>query len=388
MQQKSIFILFLFFLISTSSFAQQRLKGIVKDKTTGLPVPFATIQAKNAKKSLTNENGQFEIEVSGLPASLAISHLNYHALHLKTGSDQSLSITLIPQVLTLKEVSVGNPAIAIMQEVSDKARKTAGESHYGKAFIRQIAYEGERPTYMNEIFFEADWKAYTMSSWHPTQARSLKGKSLISYDNLSYLTFILSGYLGNNHVLKPLTRKVDSLYQLKLLGTYELNGQEIAKINCIPKYKIKHQLSFEGIYYVNTVSNEVLKMEGNIRGVKISGGGPLGFKNKFSTFTAQFKQDEHGDNVLDYVVFNTSNLLKVLGVGAKTTDLYTTLYMVDQLPVNKDNLKEINGKINDQDMVKATVTGEAFWKNNQGIIRTEKEQNAIEILEKIPQVKK
>jgi len=31
---------------------------------------------------------------------------------------------------------------------------------------------------------------------------------------------------------------------------------------------------------------------------------------------------------------------------------------------------------------------ETFWRNNQGVKRTEKEQSAIEILEKTPQVKK
>lgn len=378
----------LLFLIVFSSFIYaQRLQGSITDKATGKPVAFATVQVKNAKSALTNENGQFEINVSQLPVNLNITHINYKAVNIEVGTDRSLKITLNPQILTLRDVVVGNPAIAIMQEVRDKAEKTIKDSYYGKAFLRQIAYEGGRPAYMNEIFFDAQWKSFTMAAWHPTQARRLQGKSLISYDNLSYLTFILSGYLGNNHVLKPLTNKVDSLYNLKLAGTYEQNGQEIAKISCIPKYKIK-DLTFEGYYYVNTVTNDVLKIEGDIRGVKISGGGPLGFKNKFAVFTAQYKLNENSDNVLDYVVFNTSNMLKVLGIGAKATDLYTTLYMVDNLPVNKTTLKDVNGEVNDADIVKATTYEEDFWKNNQGIKRTDKEQTSIEILEKIPQVKK
>lgn len=387
MGKPAIFTLLLLFACFSNIFAQQKLQGIVVEKNTGSPVAFATIQVKNAKSTLTNENGEFELSVNTLPTFLSISHLNYKSVSVEVSTAQSIKITVEPQALMLKDVIVGNPAIAIMQDARDKAAKIFDQSFYGKAFLRQIAYEGGRPTYMNEIFFDAEWKPFTMVSWNPTQARHLKGKSIIAYSNLSYLTFILSGYLGNNQAIKPLTKKVDSLYNLKLTGTYFANGQEIAKISCIPKFKIKG-LTFEGDYYVNTVTNDVIKIEGHIKGIKISGGGPLGFKNKSAVFTAQFKLDKNGNNVLDYIILNTSNILKIVGIGAKTTDLYSTLYMIDDLPVNKTALRSIKEEIEDSAIAKAAIYEEDFWKNNQGIKRTAKEQSSIEILEKTPQVKK
>lgn len=369
-------------------YAQQKLSGMVTDRGTGLPIPYVTVQAKNAKSSLTNENGEFELTVAQLPVKLLVSHLNYAGATFEISSTtSSLKLALDAKTLTLKEVSVGNPGAAIMQEVSDKALKNYDHSTYGKAFLRQIAYEGNEPTYMNEIFLDAEWKPYGLIAWHPTQARHLKALKGISYTNTSFFSFILSGYLANSVHKKPLLRKVDSLYTFKLIGTYDQNGEEIAKIACIPKAILKGK-RFEGIYYVNTVRNDVIKIEGTIKGMYFQTSGPVSIKNKETTFIAQYKLNSTGDNVLDYSLFNTKNKLKILGFGAQDTDLYSTLYMVEDEQISKKELKEVSGTIDDSSLVKAMNYDADFWKKNQGLKRTEKEQSSIQILEKIPQVKK
>jgi hypothetical protein len=383
---KSITILFLL-LLSAPLIAQQKLNGIITEKNTGKPIAYATVQETSARRTLTNENGEFEISVTQLPVNLTITHLNYTTviLAVKT-TGPALEIALDPQIFTLREVAVGNPAIAIMQEVSNKAIKTYDKPYYGKAFLRQIAYEDDKPTYLNEIFFDAAWKAFALISWHPTQARHLKGKNGISYTNLSFFSFVLSGYLGNSVHKKPLLKRVDSLYTFKLEGTYLQNGQEIAKIRCTPKPILKGKC-FAGVYYVNTVTNDVLKIEGTVNGFKMSGKGPVSVINKESVLIAQYKLNEQGDNVLDYAVFNSLNRMKVFGIGTLNTGLYATLYMTGDENINKAELQEVKPEINDNDLVKAINYNDDFWKNNPGIRRTEKEQAAIEILEKIPQKK-
>lgn len=388
MGYKRTLAVFLFLLSITSLYAQQKLSGTVIDRGTGKPISYATVQAKNTKSSLTNENGEFELNVPALPVTLVISHLSYSAANFEiTATSNSIKIPLEAKILILKEVSVGNPAAAIMQDVSDKALLNYERSTYGKAFLRQIAYEGGQPTYMNEIFLDAEWKPYGLIAWHPTQARHLKAVKGISYTNTSFFSFILSGYLANSIHKKPLLRKVDSLYTFKLIGTYDQNGEEIAKILCTPK-KILQGKRFEGIYYVNTVRNEVLKIEGTIKGMYFQTRGPVSIKNKETTFIAQYKLNAKGNNVLDYSIFNTKNKLKILGFGAQDTDLFSTLYMVEDEQISKKELKEVSGAIDDSSLVKAMNYNEDFWLKNQGIKRTEKEQSAIEILEKIPQVKK
>lgn len=385
MVRSSLLSCFLFLLCSLTLAAQQKVSGTVTEKGTGLPVPYVTVQAKNAKSTLTNENGQFEIVLTELPAVITFSHLNYEALTVQAKEPGTVLKVMINQkVLTLKEVTVGNPAIAIMQEASDKAIKNKEKSNFGKAFLREIAYDGGQPVYLNEIFLDAEWKPYGLVAWNPTQARHMESSKGLSYTNYSFYSFVLSGYLPNNFNKKPLFRHVDSLYTFKLAGTYEQNGQEIAKIICSPKPILKKGQRFEGVYYVNTVTNDVLKIEGTIKGVVFTGAGPVSIKNVETVFIAQYRLNKAGDNVLDYSLLNSTNKMKILGFGVKNTDLYTTMYMMDDENTDKLQLKALTPKIDDNSLVKAITFNPDFWKNNQGIKRTEKEQNAIEILEKIP----
>jgi hypothetical protein len=81
-----ITLLFSLLIISITIHAQQKLSGVVTEKNTGTPVPFATVQSKNAKSTLTNGSGEFEIDVPELPAGITVSHLNYEAVTLKSVS--------------------------------------------------------------------------------------------------------------------------------------------------------------------------------------------------------------------------------------------------------------------------------------------------------------
>lgn len=387
MYRSGIIAVFLL-LASFSLYAQQKISGVITDKTTGEPVAFATIQAKNVQSTLTNKSGEFELIIPSTPLNIVISHLNYEGITvLVNEANDKLKIRITPKTLTLKEVSVGNPAIAIMQAASDKGVKAAERANYGKAFLRQIAYDSGKPSYMNEMFFDAEWRSYGLISWRPTQARNLAASKGLSYKNFSFYSLILSGYLTNNYSKKPLLGRVDSLYTFRLAGTFDQDGQEIAKIICTPKPKVKGQ-RFEGTYYINTATDNVLKIEGTIKGVHFSTGVlPVSVKNKETIFVAQYRINKDGDNVLDYSLLNTTNQLKLMGFGVQDTDLFATLYMTDDDHIDKSLLKEVVQQIDDTGTVKAMTFDANFWKNNQGIKRTEKEQSAIEILEKIPQVK-
>jgi hypothetical protein len=381
MYKSGAILLFFLFFSSACVLAQQKISGIVVEKNTGNPVVFATVQVKDQRSTLTNANGEFELTVATLPVNLLVTHLNYAGGSFEVkNTDEKLKIALDPQVMTLKEVTVGNPATAIMQDATDKALKTYNKPNFGKAFLRQIAYEADEPVYLNEIWLDAEWKPYGLIGWRPTEARHLQGKRGISYTNTSFFSFIFSGYLANSFHKKPLLRKVDSLYTFKLAGTYLQDGEEIAKIICTPKRALKEK-RFEGAYYVNTVTSNVLKIEGVIKGMFFKSSGPVSIKNKETVFIAQYRLNKQGDNVLDYSVFNTTNRLKMLGLGVQDTDLYSTLYMVDET-INPNGLEEVSLTINDSNLVKAMTYNEDFWKKNPGIKRTEKEQAAIEILEK------
>jgi hypothetical protein len=61
-----------------SSYAQIKVSGVVLDSLTHLPISdLSILDVKNNKGTITNENGEFEISVSGLPVNILFSHISY-----------------------------------------------------------------------------------------------------------------------------------------------------------------------------------------------------------------------------------------------------------------------------------------------------------------------
>lgn len=367
--------------------SQVKIKGQVINSEDSSPISFATIQAGTNQKTISNENGEFELNISSFPVTIKVTHTSFQGIQIeKVDASTILAIKLKPVTLTLNEIVVGNYALTLMKNALNKAKETYKESHYAKAFLRQIAYENDKPTYLNEIYFNADWRNYGLIKWKPTQTRHLKDKGIISYTNISFFSLALSGYLFNDVHIKPLTPKLDSLYTFKLKGTYQLAGAEIAIISCIPKVKIQ-KMHFEGVYFVNTSTYDILKIEGAINNMNMSSSGPLNIKNMGIDFMAQYKINNEGKNLLDFSTLNFKSKLTVLGIKAKASFFSSTLYMIDYKDTYNVNLEDVKSKTNDITTTKEVANDSNFWLENQTIKRTSKEEEAIKILEAIKQVK-
>lgn len=368
------------------SIAQIKIKGNISNTEDQSPIPFVTIQTDHNHKTISNESGEFELTVDALPISIKVSHTSFQGVQIEKKEDSPMTISLKPIVLTLNEVVVGNYALTLMKNALDKAKESYKTSNYAKAFLRQVAYESGKPTYLNEIYFNADWRNYGLVKWKPTQTRYLKDKGIISYTNLSFFSLALSGFLFNDVHIKPLISKLDSLYAFKLKGTYQLGNDEIAIVSCLAKTKID-KMYFEGNYFINTATADVLKIEGVINNMKMNSSGPLHIKNMGIDFMAEYKINSEGKNVLDFSTFNFKNKLTVLGIKAKESFFASTLYMIDYKATYNDNLIDINAKTNDITTTKEMAYDAKFWDENQTIKRTDKELEAIRTLEAVKQVK-
>ncbi|RZL30900.1 MAG: carboxypeptidase-like regulatory domain-containing protein, partial [Pedobacter sp.] len=351
------------------TFAQNILKGKITDETTNEPIQFATVQIDTKYKTISNESGEFELNVATLPTTLFISHVSYQALKIQKNNNELVNIKLKPLTLTLKEVVIGDYAVSLMKNAFEKGKETTENAHYGKGFLRQIAYEADRPTYLNEMYFNTDWRNFGMVKWHPLEARYLRDKATISYTNLSFFTLAFSGFLANNVHHKGLIAKLDSIYTFKLKGTYQLGDEEIAIVSCKPKVKLS-KMYFEGDYFINTNTYDVLKLDGTVHNFNMNSSGILGIKNEGLKLMAQYKLDKNGINVLDFSTFNVTSRLKVLGIGAKTTTFASTLFMVDYGDIYNKDLEELSVKTNDISTSKGINFNPSFWNENQTIKRT------------------
>ncbi|WP_316803093.1 carboxypeptidase-like regulatory domain-containing protein [Pedobacter nototheniae] len=365
----------------------QKIKGKITDEDTYSGVAYVTVQTDANHKTITNENGEFELKVSALPCAINISHVSYQPLTVNINDESLLNIKLKAVTLTLNDIVVGNYALSIMQSAYNRVKINLEEPHYAMAFLRQIAYENDKPTYLNEVYFNAEWKTYGLLKWVPTESRYLKGDTHISYSNLSYSTLIFSGYLSNDRCIKPLSPKLDSAYSFKIKNTYKLGNEEIAIISCALKIKT-NRVYFEGDYYVNTETFEILKLDGVLKNFNLTSKGLMGIKLKSVNLVSQYSTNGIEKTVLDFSSLIFKSKVTVLGIGTKTTELSNTLYMIDYNNIYNKGLKQLQVKTDDVKMTQSMSYNPQFWQENQTIKRTAKEEEAVKILEQAPQAKK
>ncbi len=118
---------FLFLTLFAALVAAQtplNLRGIVKDGTTGEPLPFATVTLNSRSAgALTDTLGQFSFHVVPLSGdSLQVTYVGYAkiSIPLSTKAEQRFNIVLSPMAGMLKEVMVTadrNPGKSLMKKV-------------------------------------------------------------------------------------------------------------------------------------------------------------------------------------------------------------------------------------------------------------------------------
>jgi iron complex outermembrane receptor protein len=85
----------LFFIMSFAfacSYAQTKVKGVVKDATTNQAIPKATISAKNKVLAIANDNGEFEVTTTA--ANLTITAVGYTSVTASVNGNTIMTVTL------------------------------------------------------------------------------------------------------------------------------------------------------------------------------------------------------------------------------------------------------------------------------------------------------
>lgn len=93
------------------SWAQTPVSGKLLNETGG-PIPFASIQEKGTNNgATTDENGNFQLEVSKLPTTLVASFLGFEQKEVQITSAENITITLKEESFGLDEIVItGNRA--------------------------------------------------------------------------------------------------------------------------------------------------------------------------------------------------------------------------------------------------------------------------------------
>ncbi|OKS87807.1 carboxypeptidase-like regulatory domain-containing protein [Mucilaginibacter polytrichastri] len=386
---KHVIAFLLFTCLITNAQAQQ-ISGSVKDANTNEPIAFVSIAVKGSNiGTVTNEQGEFSISTS-LPATLVISHLSYELKEIAVSSGQLLVISLKPQTIQLPEVTVGNPALAIMRSAVARAGKTAHNEYFPKVFLRRFTLEGDKPTFIAESFLNAQWQSWGLTKYTITNSRYLQNDNSVSYNNLALFSMLSSGYMGNSLIASPIFHKPDSLYKFSIKETFKANGHEVAVIKCELKDEDYPHAAFVGDYYIDTDNYAILKTDGTIHHFIMSASGPFSLKVKEVRIVTQYKMDADSNMVLDYSNFTLKSTLKAGFVGLKQLTYTGQIFAIDYPnPANKAGLEDVTiSKLQkEEDKFKSIAYDAEYWKNNPVIKRTNTEDAAVAQLEQLKKVK-
>lgn len=284
----------IFFLsLSTATFAQRKIEGIIVDSETGKPVPFASVVIVGTSTGTSsNLNGQFSLAVADT-FSVKVTCVGYQSL--------VISSVLEAQRIRLKPVTVQLAAAAVYSKkinaakIVRKAFARIGDNYDVKSFSQKFFYRHYNKTNSTyERLTEASVEVWKKNGYrsirksvnenagmrvtHLRRSLDLKGivqeqrplwiENILQSDVVGYQTARKSKHLNFTDDASNLkTDLFDYTFTFDIITTYD--GQEVYKIDYRYKkdsvlttlgYKILPQAS--GSLYITTDHYAFVKTEG------------------------------------------------------------------------------------------------------------------------------
>nr|WP_129734088.1 STN and carboxypeptidase regulatory-like domain-containing protein [Parabacteroides goldsteinii] len=144
------------------------LEGLLRDKYTNEPIPFATVGiSEEAIGSITNQGGEFRLRLpdSLRQSQITFSHLGYQQLEMSASllAERYSMLTLEPKVISLQEVVVriANP-LRLLREMQDKKEENYSQHPvYMTSFYREGIERKNKFVSLTEGIFKIYKTAYT-----------------------------------------------------------------------------------------------------------------------------------------------------------------------------------------------------------------------------------
>ncbi len=389
------------------------IKGIIKNKATGEPVPFATIFFPNSSIGTPADlDGNFTLSYDTPPGdTIMVEALGFKGTKLflnKTQNKQDLVIELKPGATLLKEVVIRpgeDPAIQLLKKIirrkpyNDPARfATYSYESYNKLeldilrlskeefeklpvpYIRKFSFiydnldtsgkEPFLPFYLTETIADYYYEANPKKTKEYIKASQVKGinnqnitKSMTTYLGNTYL--VVNPYdnyvqFFNKQYVSPLNNAGPTFYKYKIRDTEDINGYKVFTLSFKPLREGEN--CFEGtikivdsIFALQYIAADVPK-EANINWVKNAS-----FYKEYSPVSDSvwFCTKEN----MTAEVLNTGDLVQLPAFIARRTNSYRNIKVNDTLVP-----RIVNSRLFKRDVVVADTAmqpDENFWIQNR-----------------------
>ncbi len=371
------------------------VSGSVVNAEDGTPVAFASITLPDfTNGTSTNEDGEFELEVTELPAQVIVSHLAYEkkTVFIYDGQSQlNISLQQAPRQLkelTIKSSGNKNAYYQIVKNASIRVSKSLDEALYGKAFYRQKSERQDRYTEIFEMFYDVCYTLNGINEWAVQEGRyAFQNKD--EYDvflynkNFTQLSRMFSLLQPKTEsYLLPLRQDVKNFFELSLHEVIEYEGRHIVVINYSPLPSVD-KLAAKGRLFIDYETSEVFKMTGTFTDPSMN---IIGFSDKESSwnnyqlsFDISFSDNDGGALLLDYIRVDHSfdYYFRKGFVGNIHTSSFLRMYE-HYVPATAKKLGgPIDFKHSDAEIIDRIGYNREFWLQNPVVKRTPLEDKLI-----------
>jgi hypothetical protein len=372
-----------------------KIKGKVINQLDGSPIPFANISLTETNKGTSsNEEGEFEIVLSGFPSELLISHLAHEKKLVYVYDDQDeLIIELTPAPKELKEVTIRsrgnkNAYYQLLNRAYDKLAKIQNSHQYGKAFYRQKSSREDRHTEIFEIFYDIKYSAVGIEDWAVQEGRYAfqqdKDYDIFLYNKnftlLSRMFPVLQP--ATDSYIMPVNQEVKKYFDLTLSDIIRYENRYIAILDYKPK-PIVDKPAPSGQLFIDFDDYSILKMTGRFTDTSLEIIGFSDTKSDWDNYNLDFEVsfiDDHSDmQQLDFIKINHSfdYYFNQKFVGRINTSSFLTFYEQYTPAKNKKLGGAIDYRTSDMEIIDRVGYNPVFWKRNPIVKRTPLEEKLI-----------
>jgi hypothetical protein len=308
---KELFTLVFAMCFSVTGFAQVTISGTIQHNS--IPVAYATIGIKGTNRSvMSNENGEFKLEVKSLPQVIMISAIGFQMQEYNLVSEH-VSILLTTKVYAIKEVTVfGDAAFRIFDKAYKRLMKPNYRAFNGKVFYRLITQNDTTYTELMEGFYDVQAGPTGFNYWKLTHGRyaivdDYKQQHYVKSVDFSalvkFVNIINDHERGVNFPDFPFQPNARASYDFRLNGYTWLNNKEVSKVQFLPKKSSKDL--FGGTAYIDEVTGNLHRLEvnyskspSNLVRTQVDGN-PV--KNLTIQYTIDFTESAAGSMLISWV---------------------------------------------------------------------------------------
>ena len=385
---------------TTAKREQYTIQGKIIDESTGEIIPYCSVSQSNSSiGTSSNELGEFEIKTDTIPTSLTFSHLGYKNQTITvTDPKVNLTVKLSPLTNVLEEIvlkTVGKKKDRYAINLAKKAYKKLWYSttndkkdNYARAFYRQKSKNDDQYSEFAEIIYDLRYNSRGIEQWSILQGRYALDEKSINNKNYTLFSRILKSFQPvTDEIVFPLNVDLDSYYNVSVDDMINSDEGKIAVLKFTPIKGIETPI-LSGEAYINTTTNDVLKITGNIdkdnlKLIRLNEKN-TSKKNYNLTYEIVFKKNNTEKLVIDYIkvdqdfdYYREDQLVTHMSATSNLTffEYYT--------PTSRKKLgRQFKRKDSDWDKLNQIGYNKDFWENNPIVKRTPVEKEVINAFEK------